>query len=113
MVQNLLEIHDPSLLVCFTLPSFKSLLRFWISVGGGEKKRTRPLEIFARPSASKPSIIDTQSWFPISCHFIERKTEPPANRYTVTPSAYRIKVMFFSRNRVLDMAANSFRDNPQ
>jgi hypothetical protein len=41
-----LEIHDPSLLVCFTLPFFKSLLRLWISVGGGEKKRTRPLEIF-------------------------------------------------------------------
>src|ERR1019366_1281785 len=38
------EIHNPSLLVCFTLPSFKSLPRLWISVGGGEKKRTRPLE---------------------------------------------------------------------
>src|ERR1035441_8643180 len=43
--------------------SFKSLLRLWISVGGGEKKRTRPREIFVAVAPKVRSRRELRSRF--------------------------------------------------
>jgi hypothetical protein len=53
----------PLYLFVLRCPFFKSLLRLWISVGGGEKKRTRPREIFVAVAPKVRSRRELRSRF--------------------------------------------------